>query len=218
MSGRFGVGLSFILLGFALLLHQADVIDLWRALSTWWPLILIAVGVVQLFKRELSASISGALLLIIGFLFLLNQWLDLNVAAYIIPLALMIVGAVILLAKGKQEPPPNEHADLNTFVLFSEANTKCRSQQFQGGTVTTIFGSAEIDLREAVIQDGASIQLTTVFGNIELIVPNNVRVEITGFPIFGGWEDRSKVREEEEHPVTLRLHCVTVFGGAEIKN
>jgi len=218
MSGRVWLGLLFLLFGVGFLLHQADIIDLSQLFSNWWPLILIIVGVVQLINRKHSSASSGLLFLFIGFLFLINQWLDLNLTDFIWPLIFIIIGIVVIFTRVKHEKTSHTEDDLNTFVLLSGAEIQSQSKTFQGGSVTAILGGAEIDLRDAVIGDGASLDLTTVLGGTEITVPDNVQVEITGIPILGGWEDKTRVRVENEEVAVLKINCLTILGGVEIRN
>lgn len=218
MSGRVWLGLVFLLFGLGFLLHQAQIIDLSQLLSNWWPLILIIIGVIQLINRKHSSIVSGLLFLLIGLLFLINQWLDFNLTDYIWPLIFIIIGLTFIFTRVKRENLSHRDADLNTFVLFSGTGIKSQSKNFQGGSVMAIFGGAEIDLREAVMAEGASINITTFMGGAEITVPENVQVEMTGTPIFGGWEDKTRVREKDEGNSILKINCLTMFGGVEIKN
>lgn len=218
MSGRIWLGVLFLVAGFGFLLHQADIIDMLLLLSNWWPLILIVIGLVQLINRKHDSASSGLLFLLIGLLFLMNQWLDLDLTVYIWPLILIIIGVVIIFTKVKREKSSHTADDLDTFVLFSGAEINSQSQTFQGGTVTAILGGAEIDLRDAVIIDGASLDLTTVLGGVEMKVPDNVRVEVAGTPILGGWEDKTRVRREVDEVPVLKINCLTILGGVEIRN
>lgn len=52
-SGSFSFGLVLIIVGFLLLLDQMDLLDFGDVVSTYWPFILIAIGVkIILFPRE----------------------------------------------------------------------------------------------------------------------------------------------------------------------
>lgn len=208
----------FLLLGLGFFLQQAGIIDLPQLFSNWWPFILIIIGVVQLINRKHSSASSGLIFLLIGFIFLMNQWFDLNLIAYIWPIIFIILGIVILFTRVKREKSFHTESDLDTFVLFSGAEINSQSQTFQGGSVTAIIGGAEIDLRDAVIMDGASLDLTTVLGGVEMKVPDNVQVEISGMPILGGWEDKTRVRREKEEVSVLKINCLTILGGVEIRN
>ncbi|MCG5103239.1 LiaF transmembrane domain-containing protein [Oceanobacillus alkalisoli] len=218
MSGRIWLGVLFLLFGLGFLLHQAKIIDLSQLFSNWWPLLLMMIGMVLLISRKHSSASSGLLFLLIGLLFLMNRWFDLNLKAYILPLLFIIIGIVIIFTRIKREKNIHIADDLDTFVLFSGADINSQSQTFQGGTVTTILGGAEIDLRDAQIIDGASIDLTTVLGGVELKVPDDVQVEIYGIPILGGWEDKTRVRRQTEEVPVLKVNCLTILGGVEIRN
>jgi len=219
MSSRIWLGLVFLVFGVGFLMHQAEVIDFIQVLSMWWPLTLIIIGIIQLVYRTYSSVVSGFLFLFIGTLFLLNHLFDVNLFANLWPLILIFIGIAIIFHRIKRESPSHTGEDLNTFALFSGADIKSQSKKFRGGIVTTIFGGAEIDLREAVIpQEGASIDLTAVFGGVSLTIPEYVQLEFSGLPILGGWEDKTYTRENDDHPVILKLNCITICGGVEVKN
>jgi len=218
MVGRVWLGIFFLLFGLGFLLHQADIINLSQLLSNWWPLLLIMIGGVLLINRKHSSVSSGLLLIFIGLLFLINQWVDVNLAPYIWPLIFIVIGLIIIFTRGKQKNTLHRDADLNTFALFSGAEVNSQSKNFQGGSVTAIFGGAEIDLREAVVAEEASINITTLMGGADITVPENVRVELSGIPILGGWENKTRVREENEGIPTLKINCLTILGGVDIKN
>lgn len=218
MSGRVWLGLLFLLFGVSFFLHQADIIDSWQLLSAWWPLLFIIVGIIQLINRTNSSVISGFVFLLVGIFFFVNQWFDMNWIPYLWPLIFIFVGIVIIFTRVKHERTSHTGDSLNTFVLLSGAEIKSQSKNFQGGSVTTILGGAEIDLRDAVIVDGTSIDFTSVMGGVSVIVPANVRVEISGVPILGGWEDKTRIHVENEEIAVLKLNCLTILGGAEIRN
>lgn len=218
MSGRIWIGLFFVLFGLGFLLHQAEIIDFLQVLAAWWPLLFIIIGLVQVLNRTHFSAASGIIFILIGFFFLLNQWFDINLLSYMWPLIFMFIGIVIIFTRMKHEKTPHTSDHLNTFLLFSGAEIKSQSRNFQGGSVLTIMGGAEIDLRDAIIADEASLDVTTILGGVSIIVPENVRVELSGIPILGGWEDSTLYRGENEDVVVLRLNCLTILGGAEIKN
>lgn len=219
MSSKSWIGLVLLVFGFGYLLQQADVWDFSEIVSTWWPLVLIIIGVVQLLSRSI-APFSGILFIAIGGLFLINELVDVHLAAYIWPLILIIVGLTFIFSRAKRDTPLDSKRSIRVFTLFSGADVRSQSKAFEGGNVTSIFGGAEIDLRDAVLSEkGASLEVTTLFGGASIRVPENVRVEITGIPLFGGWEDKTRryASDNEDLPV-LKMHCLAAFGGVEIHN
>lgn len=220
MSGRFWVGLLFLVLGLGFLLQQANVLDFSNVLSTWWPLIFIIIGIIQFINRNTISLVSSFLFIIVGSLLLINQWVAFNLTDYIWPLILIFIGLVFIFLRVNREKAVDSNEEINTFLLFSGTEIKSKAKCFKGGSITAVFGGTEIDLREATFSDkGATLDLVTVFGGASILVPKNVHVEVSGIPIFGGWEDktRSSVDNDEILPV-LKVKCLAIFGGVEINN
>ena len=78
----------------------------------------------------------------------------------------------------------------------------------------------ELDLRKAEIKGrNAGIDLVAIFGGIDIKVPRHWKVEISGLPLFGGWDnktDYTPLPDAEEK--ILIVKCIAMFGGVEIKN
>lgn len=219
MYKRIWMGSLFVFLGIGILLHQIDFWNFGQIIRTWWPLILIVVGIEQLINRRNSSPIVGLMIILVGGLFLLNQWMDANLTAFIWPLIFIFIGLLIIFFRSKHDKSLDTIHSIESFSLFSGTNLRSQSTRFQGGSIMAVFGGSEIDLREAVIsENGATLDLTSVFGGIVVIVPENVRIEVSGLPIFGGWEDKTrKIVSNNESPV-IKFNCLTIFGGVEIKN
>jgi len=218
MSSRIWIGLLFVVFGIGFLLHQADIWDFSMILSNWWPLILIVIGIILLINRTYSSAVTGFLFLVIGGLLLVNEWIDINVAALIWPIIFIFVGLIVIFSRGQREKTIHTERDVNSFSLFSGTDVRSQSGNFQGGNVTAIFGGAELDLRDIIVsEEGAKLDLTAVFGGISITVPRNVHVEISGIPIFGGWENKTRPDDPDDVSV-IHVNCLTVCGGVEIKN
>jgi Domain of unknown function (DUF1707)/Cell wall-active antibiotics response 4TMS YvqF len=85
--------------------------------------------------------------------------------------------------------------------------------------ILTVFGGADIDLREAILPGrDITIKATCVFGGVSIIVPPEMRVTDSGTAIFGG-RDISGSSPESEHPDAPVLHLTghCVFGGIDVK-
>lgn len=216
MRTRIWIGLLFVLVGIGFLLQQAGFIDFSSLLKTWWPIIFILIGISALLERSYSSLLTGGFFMIIGALLILNQWTDFNLLTLILPLVLISIGLAIIFSRSNKKVHVDDN--IQSFSLFSTAEISSRSTNFQRGTVTTIFGSAEINLRDAIIADGAEVEVTTIFGGVVLYLPEKVKVNIRGLPIFGGWEDKTKRNVDDVNIPLLKIHCVSIFGGLEVKN
>lgn len=220
MYKRAWIGGLFLLFGFGFFFHQIGVWDFKYILQTWWPLLLIVFGIVQLVHRSNSSPVFSIMIIIIGGLLLINQWIDTNLKAYIWPLLFIFIGLTIIFSRFKHEKSVDSKHTIDTFSLFSGTNIRSQSKDFKGGNITAIFGGSEIDLRDTTISNqGATFDLIALFGGVSIIVPENVHIEISGLPIFGGWEDKTrKLANSDETLPVIKLNCLTICGGIEIKD
>lgn len=80
-----------------------------------------------------------------------------------------------------------------------------------------IFGGVEIDLSEATFDTPTLvIDVATVFGGIDVRVPEGVTVRGHGAGIFGGFSVHQQVAEDPNAPVVV-VRGAAVFGGVDIR-
>jgi hypothetical protein len=87
-------------------------------------------------------------------------------------------------------------------------------------TVVTVFGGADIDLRDAILPgQEITMKAVSVFGGMAITVPPNMRVIDSGVAVFGGRDVSSDPPESAslDAPV-LRLYGACVFGGLSVKH
>ena len=110
-------------------------------------------------------------------------------------------------------------SDLNIFAIFSGHNKYIDDPEFKGGSISCTFGGAEIDLTNAELAtEGAVLDLSALFGGMEISVPKHWKIQITGTPIFGGLEDKTVQDTPNENTRTLHIYAHVIFGGIEINN
>jgi len=79
-----------------------------------------------------------------------------------------------------------------------------------------VMGGAEIDFREAVMAPGVTeLQIFTLWGGVEVVVPPGMNVESTGIGIMGGFEHAADHHPDPNAP-TLRVTGLAVMGGVDI--
>lgn len=219
MSKRTWTGILIVLVGLGFLLQQAGVLPFTAIMGHWWPIIFIIVGTLQLIYHTQTSLFTGPIFIVIGALLLLNQWTNISLFNYIWPLILIYVGVVFIFFQTRQDKTLDESNVLRSFSFFSGSDMTSRSNPLKGGSVTAIFGGAEIDLRDAVIVDEQiTLELTSFFGGISLRVPSDINVHVSGIPIFGGWEDKTRSKSNATLAPTIVIKCVTIFGGVEISD
>jgi predicted membrane protein len=229
MSARVIAGVVLVILGIGALLDQFTTFDFGGFISDWWPMLVVLVGVVQLITR--SAPLAGALVVIVAGLVLEAGALELLPVDFwdlFWPVILIAVGASLLLprALGHREAVRSEDT-VSYFTAFGGREDRLASSAFQGGTVTALFGGAELDLRDATLAaEGATMDVTAAFGGVEIAVPQDWVVEISGIPLFGGWGNKTVThRKDAPSPSVvgadrknLRIKAFVAFGGLEVKN
>jgi hypothetical protein len=223
--GRLLLGAVVVAIGTLFLLDSAGVVDAGDALERWWPLPLVAAGLLTFAERPPAVG-RGLVLTAVGAVLLLftTDVLGDDAWAYVWPAAIVVAGLAILSRwRGRAVPstPGTETDDvIRTTAVFGGPELVSTSQAFRGAYLTAVFGGAKLDLRGArPAPGGAAVNATVAFGGVELIVPRGWRISVRCTPIFGGLEDKTdhSVPAADDAPV-LRVDAVCLFGGVEIKH
>jgi hypothetical protein len=108
---------------------------------------------------------------------------------------------------------------LNEFALMGGGERVVRSQDFRGGDVTAIMGGFEIDLRGAQIAgESAKLDIFTLWGGVEIRVPEEWAIETQGMPILGAFTNSARGVPGEAPRKKFIVSGVAIMGGVEIKN
>lgn len=112
-----------------------------------------------------------------------------------------------------------EPASQGTSIVaaFSGAERRGRWLVEPATSVLALCGGVDLDFRRAVLsQQEVTINITCVFGGVEIKVPSGVRVVNAGSAVFGGWSVPEDTPVERDAPV-IRLTGLCVFGGVDVK-
>jgi hypothetical protein len=83
--------------------------------------------------------------------------------------------------------------------------------------VLAVMGGVDLDLSEAYLPpEGLTIEILTMMGGVDIIVPEGVNVEVTGIPILGGIDNKTSGRRLPGAP-TLRVRALAMMGGVDVK-
>ncbi|GAG53764.1 unnamed protein product [marine sediment metagenome] len=222
------IGLVVICAGILFLLENMGVaigVDMWD----FWPVALILIGLSHISKPpETRHGFSGAIFIIVGVLFLLN---NLDIIVFDIgtfwPIIVILIGmAIIKDAVWGGHKAPSSSNTFNLSFVLGGAEYKFASDQFKGGKVSAFMGGGTIDLRDADIQnDDIIIDAFVVMGGIEIRVPRNWHVNIEGTPILGGIDNKTVVMSKQEVAANpekeirkLTIKGMSIMGGIEVKN
>lgn len=84
-------------------------------------------------------------------------------------------------------------------------------------TAFALMGGGDIDLRDADFEDREIvIRCFTIMGGIDVIVPPELDVEVTGFALMGGFDDRGAGEGSPGSP-RVRVTGFALMGGVDVK-
>ena len=168
----------------------------------------------------------GSLIVLLVGLVLLARTLDLlpgSVLGLVWPVVLLGIGLAVLFhradrAESHAVTSDENHVDLS--ATFSGITHVSHAPRFEHAQLHALFGGIVLDLRQATLDPaGATIDTSATFGGAEIRVPLGWRVEMSGAPVFGGYD--SHALEGEALPADaprLRVNVTAVCGGVSVKH
>ena len=216
VTPRLVVGLAIMLAGLVLALDSLGLVD-GGVFFRFWPLALVAVGVVKLMSPSRHGS-SAIVWIVAGIAFLLVTLGRMSFGG-VWALIIFAVGANIAWKAFRPPAVPRESSSALDIVQFmGGTKTVVTTQDFKGGQATAVMGGCEIDLRSASMPEGRAAVLDTFafWGGIEIKVPDDWEVVSQGNAVLGGF-----VNNARSLPGARRRIVVTglaIMGGVEVKN
>lgn len=108
---------------------------------------------------------------------------------------------------------------LDYTVFMGGVKKNILTKNFKGGEVVAVFGGTELNLLQADFEHTATLEITSVFAGVKLILPANWEVNSELVSAFGSVEDKRPMQPKTEAPVkTLILKGSVFFGGIDIRN
>jgi predicted membrane protein len=232
--GHVVLGIFVLLAGILFLLQNLGILYI-RNIWQFWPLILIGVGTAHMLdSHTLRGRFWGMFILMLGLFFLANSlgYLPWDIWRLFWPAVLIFWGLAILARAlgGRRWDRPeasfNEPSTISDNVLHEEVvfggiNRKVDAKDFQGGKASAVFGGIEIDLRgAATTREEMFVEANSVFGGVELKVPETWEVVVRGSGVLGGYEDKTHSAPAVEGVKRPRLivRGEAVFGGVTVRN
>ena len=138
---------------------------------------------------------------------------DVNFWQIVWPILFIAVGSAVLFSLVKDGKISKTKAK-HMAAAWSGQSEKVEGK-YTGGTVSSVFGGVDLDLRQADIKDGAVIEVFVLFGGVDIIAPNDVVVKNEATAIFGGIDDKTNPGAKAKKTLYIRGECF--FGGIELK-
>ena len=216
-------GIVLVLLGVLVGTNSLGITNIDIFFDGWWSLFIIIPCFIGLFSNEdKTGNIIG---LLVGVILLLgmNDILDLDkIWKLIVPSIIVIIG-LSLIFKNSFNSKVNDkinklnkekNSDDNYFAAFSGQDVNLSNKKFNGSDVTAWFGGIKLDLREVIIEKDIVINASSIFGGINILVPEDVNVIVKSTSIFGGVTNK---KENTNSKKNIYINAMCMFGGVDIK-
>ena len=218
-------GLVLIVLGLIIGGNALGITNINIFFDGWWTLIIIVPCFIGLFKENEKTGNLIGLLIGVALLLACQDILDFKLLwKLLFPAILVVIGISIIFKDTIGGKVSKEIKKLNEkktgeneyCATFSGQDVRFDGEEFKGADLTAVFGGVKCDLRNAIIEEDTVINTSSIFGGIDIYVPENVKVKVKSSSIFGGVSNNKKNSENaESHTIYINATCL--FGGVEIK-
>ena len=217
-------GIILVIIGVIIGLNTIGITDIDIFFDGWWTLVIIVPCFIGLFtNKDKTGNIIG---LLVGVILLLGMQniIDFNLIwKLLLPSIIVIIGLSLIFKNTFNSKINNEIKKLNNkntkdneyCATFSGQRIDFPNEEFKGATLNSVFGSITCDLREAKIKEDVVINASSVFGGIDIILPDDVNIKIKSNSIFGGVNNKKKNNEDKKYTIYVNASCL--FGGVDIK-
>ncbi len=224
---KVGAGFFLILAGLVLLAANLNMLPMgWTDILFSWPMILVAVGVFNLFKGDFKAAF--ILSVIGGFFIVTKHFPEMDIAKFW-PVLVILGGFMLFFKKPgaccKRSFRSTDSVDndvIEEIAVFGGGSRIVESQNFKGGSVIAVFGGSDLSLEKCTLStEGATLELIAVFGGSKLLIPRGWNVKTEVVSIFGGFDDKRTFissNDVEDSQKTLIIKGYTIFGGGELRS
>ena len=216
-------GIIFIIMGLILGLNTLNITNINIFFDGWWTLFIIIPCFIDLFDKKESKT-GNIIGLSIGIALLLAAQDIINfeiVLKLMIPFILVAIGISFLFSDNLKQQVKEKFKNFdkssleNIVAIFSEQKINKDDQYFDGCNLDVVFGSITLDLRNTDIKKDSIIKASSIFGSIDIIIPEEVNVILKSTPIFGSVNNRLRNNKDNKKNIYIDAFCL--FGGINIK-
>lgn len=216
-------GVLIILAGIFLLAHSVFGFSLQLAAGVWWGLVITLVSILSIVHSRLHFW--NTLLLLLGVWLILSN----SVFAFVPHAGSLFFGILVVLAgiwiitstygrrpfHGKSVQDNQDYPEYD--CLFANRNVENHSQAFSGARIESVFGRMRVDLSGIALRGGAApVDVSAVFGTLEIVLPRDMPYRTGVTPVFGGFRNDAPVRLPSGGEPFLFIKGEAVFGSVRL--
>jgi hypothetical protein len=113
-------------------------------------------------------------------------------------------------------PAPSSGAPI--VAVFSEVQRKGPWTLAEASTMVAVFGAVSVDLTKATLESqDVTIRAFAVFGEVKVLVPEGMHVDLSGTGIFGAFERKGDVPDLAPNAPRVRIGGLALFGAVTVK-
>jgi len=199
------------------------------------PGLFILIGIIILLNHRDGGA--GYIFLIVGLVWFAARFTGIPVKILFFdfwPILLILLGLYIIFKRSGHKKVhassmnENEAKDfeigddyIDEVAILGGGKRIYSSKNLKGGKVTTIFGGIDLDLLDCNLAEGRHfLDLTIIFGGVDIYLPKDWKVVVNVTPIFGGFDDNRRVDTNQvyEENKVLVIKGIVLFGGVNLKN
>ena len=218
-------GLIFIAIGIILGGNSLGLFNINIFFKGWWTLFIIIpslVGVVT--ERDKAGSFIG-LLIGIGLLLACKGLISYGlIMKLLLPILIVGIGISIIIKNMMDNDVNSNIKEINKKIdseegyaaTFSGQDVNLNGEKFKGTNLNAVFGGIKLDLRNAIIKEDVVINASSIFGGIDIFVPDGFAIKVKSNSFFGGVSNKKNTNVKEgAHTIYINATCM--FGGVDIK-
>ena len=218
-------GVVLVAIGVLFGLKAMNIIDFNIFFDGWWTLLIIIPSLISLItQKDKTASIIGLIVGVVLFLASRDIITFATLWKLLIPAVIVLIGLSLIFKDAFNKRAREAIKKLNArglpmkqaTAVFSGQKVAFAGPDFYGAELNAVFGGLDCNLIDTYITEDTVINVSCIFGGIDIYLPDNVNVEICTTPVFGGVSTK-KGRPAVVGAPTVFISGVAVFGGVDIK-
>lgn len=215
------LGVTIIAVAVIILLSNINVVFARELASSWWPLLIVGVGLYILWNDR-NNSTWGLIVTGAGIGLLVNTLglFGLSFGDVFVPILLLAVGLAVLSSANRGQSSRSEQSsesEENVSAILGGVSSRNNSSEYKGGSINAVLGGADLDLSKATIQNESILRVWVLMGGVTLRVPEGVIVKQRTINILGGTEDKTVSVKDGQAPV-LYVDGTITMGSMEIRH
>ena len=218
-------GIILVVVGLIFALNALEITNIDVFFDGWWTLFIIVPCFIGLLTEyDKTGNLIG---LGVGVILLLScqDIIDFEIVwKLIVPFIIVMIGIKLIIGsfsnakieKVLKENNQDKGSLKHICATFSGQDINYNQQEFDGIELTAVFGGIKCDLRNATFKNDSVINVTSIFGGVDILIPDNVNIKVSSTSIFGG-VDSKKDFNSKDNKVTIYVNATCLFGGVDIK-